>query len=238
MSTNPVSITLPEGAKPGEYVIRFGEAEKVHNIQPIVLRGNFKAPSEYVTKREDLALSDTNTRHVLFDKKNLQITYVEGEQAQDTITVIGTLAPHPFLQALGINQTPHRKDDLLKLIRYKGHYFEDRIAHKELIRTLQTWQVQTTNEHRDINNRQGQIDKGHTIDAKVAIAGKSYTINVPLFEGYEPFPIQFTIEIDVNNGTILIYLISETFEELWETAVDAKFAEQRPAFEPFVIIEK
>lgn len=235
-----LSIALPEGAQPGEYIIRQGKAEEVHNITPLTLSGDFGAPAEYVQKRGYVKREDWKTScHAIFDKKKLSITFVEGEQEKGKTTVTGALRIHPFLDALKINDpTGHRKDDLLNIVRYKGHYFADRTAHKELVNLLRNWESSTKTDIKDSNSRTGQVEKSVNIDAKTPVAGKTFTVSVPFFEGHEKMPVTFTIEVEPSGGIPFLYLISETFEELWESAVEAKFEDQRPTFEDFVIIDK
>ncbi|AUD00975.1 hypothetical protein [Spirosoma pollinicola] len=232
-----------EGASGNEVIIRHGQAEPIHVPKPISLSGNFKAPAEFVAKRfvsvnEMLDQYPAEECHVLFNEGDLSITLVAGEQERDTITVVGKLTINPFLSSLNINGRGHKHSDLLTLIRFVPHYFALREDHKKLVIGLQNFEVKTDTEHKAQNDRQGTVENRQFTRAQSSLTGMNIRLMVPLFEGYEPAPVDLTIEIEPNNGTVLIYLVSETFQEFYDDAVKALFDEQRPVFEPFVIIDK
>jgi hypothetical protein len=226
-----------------ELVIRHGEAEKIHHPGPITLSGDFTAPAEFVKKRaiagaEELDTFLNSACHVLFNKKALSITLVVGEQLPDTITVKGSLKKNPFLDLLKIDNGGHYHYDLLKLIKQKGHYFESRLIHRAFVLALQSFEVKTETTHRDTNDRAGNTEKTRLTKSQSDLAGKEFSLNIPLFEGGEKAKIDLKIEVEPSNGTVLLCIVSETFEEFWDTAVAAQFDAQRPVFEPFVIIDQ
>ncbi|WP_019986483.1 hypothetical protein [Rudanella lutea] len=232
-----------ESCEGNELIIRHGEAETIHEPKPMGLSGNFNAPAEFVRKRSIpdgvvLDIYPNSACHVLFNKKALSITLVAGEQNRDTITITGRLKKHPFLDSLGLNEKAWNKDALLKTIRFKGNFFADRGVHRELVTRLQRFEVKTSSEHQDVNDRLGNIEKRNAAKASSELAGMTIALYCPLFEGGQPASITFTIELEPNNGTVTLYLIAEEFEELWDTAVAAQFDAQRPVFEPFVIIDQ
>lgn len=232
-----------DGAAGNEVVIRHGSAEPIHVATKMGLSGNFKAPAEFVAKRyvsemDILDRFDASDCHVVFNKKDLSITLTAGEQERDTITVMGQLTKNPFLESLHINGRGHKHTDLLTLIRHKPHFFANREEHRKLVMGLMNFEVKTESDHKAQNDRQGTVENRQYTKAQSSLSGLSIVLNVPLFEGYEPAPIDLYIEIEPNNGSVLLYLVSETFEEFYDDAVQAQFNSQRSVFEPFVIIEK
>lgn len=232
-----------ESLDENELVIRHGEAAKIHLEPAISLVGNFGAPAEFVSKRYTESVKmldrfDVSDCHVYFNKSDLSITLIAGEQERDTITVGGKLKKNPFLESLSINGRGYRNTELLQLIKYKPHYFKSREEHKSLVHGLMNFEVKTESDHKSANDRLGSIENHQYTKAQSKLSGFKFQLYVPFFEGYEPATIDLTIEIEPSNGTVLLYLVSETFEEFYDDAVKAKFDEQRPIFEPFVIIEK
>nr|WP_293837519.1 hypothetical protein [uncultured Arsenicibacter sp.] len=232
-------VHLPENAQPGEYIIRRGEAGKPHNIEPISLKGNFKAPAEYVSKRKRVTTETHKDQcSVLFDKPQLSITFTELEQSAGKITVEGKLTRHPFLTSLGLNKSAHSKDSLLQLIRFKGHLFQDRLAHSQLVNQLMRWNIKATINQFDENEKNGNRNTGVSIQAEIPATKDPFEVLVPFFEGDEPYKLQVKIEAEITNSQVLLYVVCENFEELWETAVDSKFDSMRETFAPFAIIER
>jgi hypothetical protein len=232
-----------DGPAGNEVVIRHGQAEPIHVPRPLTLSGNFNAPAEFVKKRKSVNGNDLDKWgnlycHTFFNKEDLAITLVAGEQERDTITVVGKLVKNPFLESLCINGRGHKHTDLLNLIRFKPHLFADRADHKKLVLGLQNFEVKTDSEHKAVNDRAGTMDNRQFTRAQSSLTGLTIRLNVPLFEGYEPAPIDLTVEVEPNNGSVLLYLVSETFEEFYDDAVNAQFDAQREVFEPFVIIEQ
>lgn len=230
-------------AREHEVVVRHGDAPMIHNYKPMALAGRFDAPAEFVKKRynADVDLLDKYTSdecHVIFDKKNLTITVVAGEQERDTITVTGVLKKDPFLDSLKINSGAHSNKGLLEIIRYKQHLFVDREAHKKLVTGLQKFEVKTSSEHSDVNDRLGTKGASNFQTASNQLTGTSYQLRVPLFEGYDPVIIDLTVEIEPSNGSAIIYLVSETFDEFWDQQVDQQFDSHEETFAPFVIIRR
>ena len=232
-----------DGPSGNEVVIRHGQAEPIHVPSKLTLSGKFEAPAEFVAKRFIQASGQYDNYHkrdchVIFNEKDLSITLVAGEQERDTITVYGALKKNPFLESLCINGRGHKHTDLLSLIRFKPHFFANREDHRKLVIGLQNFEVKTDTEHKAQNDRQGTVENRQFTKAQSSLTGMAIVLNVPLFEGYEPAPIQLSIEVEPNNGSVLLYLVSETFEEFYDDAVKAQFDAQRPTFDPFVIIEQ
>lgn len=242
MSSEKESLHIKfEGAAGPEVVIRHGDAEPIHVPSKLVLGGDFFAPAEFVKKRYDEAsntLDEYNgdNCHVYFVRNSLEIKLVAGEQERAGIIVTGTMKKNPFIDQLQINGSGHTLKGLLQLIRFKPHFFPNRQDHKDLVFQLQNVEVTTNTNIKQFDDRSGNKESSIAEKATTKLAGKIFDMHVPLFENEPPATIKLQIEVEPNNGTVLLYLISETFEEFYEKAVKALFDVQRATFEPFVII--
>lgn len=241
MEDNHIKLhhTFGEGASKAEVTILHGEAANIYDPEQVVLNGIITAPSEYYTKRPDLC--PPAQTHAKFSKEDRKITLVVNEKDKFQTIVTGSLKKNKFLKSLHINSTTsYSIADLQKVLRYAKRFFNDPSKHLDLIVKLRNFTTKITSTTVKSDDRAG--NKVESFESRVTDFAQAndlgFTLKLPIFDGTDDVAIAISIEIDVINGSVALYLICDDLDEMEDSLVKAIFEEEKKVFEPFVIIEQ
>jgi hypothetical protein len=240
-SENELNVTVnpSEGSDKTLLVIQHNEAEKIYERQKINLSGIITTPSEFLKKREGLI--DPKQGHVTFDKAGKTIVLVTEDEDFFQKTITGKLKMNPFLAKLKINSDEgYTIGDLKKLFRYQKRHFEDKAKHSTMMTQLQNYTAKVTKTVNERDNRQG--DKAISIEQQIDSFGKDYNFDFDLFteifEGMGKQKISFKVEKEAVNGSVLLYLVNDDWDEILDDAIEAIYSIERAIFSEFAIVNK
>lgn len=149
------------------------------------------------------------------------------------------LSPDELAQ-FGINTaTRYDRKRLLDLIRFNRLYFEDKVQHALLIAGLYKLRIKTEAEIEQ--EKDGRGNKRNLHDVKTVDEGgmlKEFTINIPLFKGFNKQLVTVEVCFEVINGDVSFWLESVGLKEASDAAVDGIFKDELLSCAGFVVINK
>lgn len=224
---------------PSVLTILHGEAQNIYDPAKVTLAGVITAPSEYYQKRKPLCHPDFT--HVIFNDQLKSITLIVDEKDKFATVVQGQLIKNAFLEALSINcEKSYSIADLQKKLRFARRYFANPDDHKKLIVNLRNFTATITQTTQQSDDRAG--NKMQHFESKVTDFTKktdlAFTLKLPIFDGTDEENITIDVEVDVVNGTVALFLVSETLDEREADLRKAIFEKEKEIFKEIVIIQQ
>lgn len=244
MNTDKMTFQLAEGT--GEIIIREGQAPKLLDPKAPLdyeVKGLLSSVPEFLRKRLNTGQFEQKDCTIFVNRENVRIALVFNERDEYNIgKVTGALQFHPDFASLCINKgcafTPMELAQTLKMHRY---WFTDRAEGMKLISTLMNYKA-------DINQKveQSADGNGNRSDIFTQVVNsnlpKSITLNLPIFKGYKPQPVEIEFFAKVDGRDVSFLLISpganEALEAHRDEAIDAALGEIRDLAPEIAIIEE
>lgn len=211
------TVTILEGHAPKP-------VEKT-NIQAV---GNISAPAAYFNARKPIL--DLNAVRVELSRSSQSITLVINEGTNLIGTIKGQLKTFGYLAEFGVNAgktwTPK---ELAAFLKSKRRFFLHKEEAFSLVTALSNF---TANVQKELEK--SQDTKGNKTDAirKVVKTNlpESFTLNIPIFENYQPATFLVELCIEERDAGITLWLESPELEELMDQTIDAIFKEEEEKF--------
>ena len=237
-----VSVEFAPGEKEKTLVVRYDEPAKNYDPEVVTLDGVIITPSEFVTKRGDLVNPDKS--HVIFNRKQHEITLVVDADSRFKTTVKGKMELNPFLKSLHLNdpKNPFSMAGLTELIQFAKIHFKDRTKHKPLMYSLKNYKATVEKTVEEWNDRD-KGEKGSKVNKKLIEATEAvsldFVLSVPIFVGgNKKIDIPVTVAKEPGETNVQLFLEYDEWEEVVENEIDEVFKDQMEFFQQFVIIEK
>lgn len=196
----------------GEVIVRQGEALPAKPNKSIVISGTLGAPFQFLQgKRPDAVTSNIQ---IAKDKGRITL-YLQDTDPHTTHVITGELKRDSILDQFALNTEKRwETQEFLRFIKKMRYYFPDKEQHKKIVESLMKWSAQ-------INTvlNESQDNKGNSkFDIERRVSGvplmNSFTIEVPIFQGYEPKKFDVEIGLDPKALQVDIFLISDDLIEL------------------------
>lgn len=199
---------------PGDYTIRYGEAEEIKHERSIEISGVLDAPGQFLKGK---TIDDTKSHLKIYHQDGKLELIIGDTDPHTTHRITGSLTKNKYLSAFNINSLTHRwsVSDFLRFVKENRFFFSNKDQHSKLISNMQAWnsKIETVLVH--ANDQKG--NSNFQIEQKVrAVDGftDKFELNIPIFQG--DVSVKFSVEIGLEpkNTAILIYLFSDELFEL------------------------
>lgn len=238
------------GTTPQTITMLTGSAAKIYDPEKVQLKGIITAPSEYFQKRswfigteggpQERCGIDPSEAHVIFNKEERKITLTVNERDKFATVVTGSLNVNKFLSSLAINSAPYTIGDLQKALRFARKWFANPDQHKNLILKLRNFTATITTTTQQENDMAG--NKMQLFESKVSKFTQAndlgFTLKLPPFDGVDEELIGISVEIDVINGQVALFLVCDDLDEIEDRIVNTIFEREKEIFKDIVIIEQ
>lgn len=219
-----------------ELTIREGSALPLSHPKPLVVLGRITNASEYFQHRKSVI--DALNSHVEVDFRKFGITICHNDTSNTSENkIIGKLEVNPDLVKFCINEEKEYTDSqLIKLLRLSRRFFKEASVHEAIYNGLVNFTAKIL---KDINHKNDF--RGNTLNSLLtSVSGhavpESFTLKMPIFEGFEPVEFQVKILLQDNNG-LKFWLESVELAEMLVTQSEqiinseiAKFSNELPIF--------
>jgi hypothetical protein len=225
MEKENINLTINGDVKnPIEIVLREGEALKHQYPKKYVATGVITAPKDFIKQIVDKA--KVVVEYYYKDQKiklNADPTNNEGAE------IIGQIVVNPDLMAFGINKDRFfTSADLIKHTRKYAHCFSTPQEAKELIQTLQNFEVKFEQTHKKEDDRKGNTEdsvknaiKFHKGEVKDKIQ-----LLLPLFVGSPKVAFEVEVEIEKQGTAPVFGFYSITMESINQQQVESLINEE------------
>jgi hypothetical protein len=221
---------IPQG---GELIIRHGKAEEIVYPKDVVINGTLGAPFQFLQGRGEL---DEKQIHLLIDTNNSQIQLVIGDvDPHTTHTIAGSLSFNPELTAFKIN-TAYRWSvrDFIKFCRERKFFFNNHTEHAKLVDGLMKWSANIETLVKEFNDQKG--NSLFQLETRVKKADgfiESFTLSVPIFQGYPKLVFKVEIGLDPKHTGVDLFLISDELMTLIYQERERIIAEEVKKFDKY-----
>lgn len=235
-TTGSPKVSLHLDTAPVEMTLREGAAIHPKEIAPksINIFGTLSAPYNFLVGKPALAEEAENI-HMLISNENGEITLVIKDQDPFTThTITGKLTPFADLAKFKINEEARwTVRDFKKFIRTVKVYFADADEVGQLIESLNKWEAKIETIIKQHNN-----DSGNTLlmlEQKVSDVQlkRIFTLNIPLFKGYQKIKFDVEIGLDPKNTGVDLYLISDQLFEQKILQRETIMADEQAKFDQY-----
>ena len=229
MQTEKMQLNFAPGTEKAEMIIR--EVKEVNELPvkaplKIGIKGTLNSVAEFLQKRgaldDQLQLQRT---HILVDREDISITLIYNENNEYLRgQVIGTLQVHPKFEEFGINTgkvwTPAELGLFFKMNR---SFFATREENMKLVTELMNFTATVNNSiQRSVKESGDRTDNfEQVVNSNFP---KSFTLNIPVFKGFQPESIEVETFAKVNGREVSFTLLSPaaqaTIEEIRDAAID------------------
>lgn len=230
----------------GELIIREGKAQEPLPLkEPKIINivGDIHSISAFIKDRSKGHSSqhiDKSKAIVTVDKKAKTILLQLDPENHYGASILAKLEQSDELKEFGINTSArYNRKQLLDVIRFNRLYFEDKIHHAQLVAGLYKLRIKSESEIEQEKDNRG--NKRSLYDIKTIDDGgmvKEFTINIPLFKGFNKQLVTVEVCFEVLNGDVSFWLESVGLKEASDAAVDGIFENELLACEGFVVINK
>lgn len=241
-----------------ELVIRTGDAPKIEAPTPINITGQITAPRVFFEARkgetrrftgESLAMVNLRTPlpefpiidcHVIVDRNNRTIKFIQNDRDFFKNTITGTLNFAKVFRDFDVNGTvPRRPQELAKLLKRYLFLFSDRPAAMQLISDLMNFKGSIKSDVEDSKDNRGNKKNSVSIAVETNVP-VSFLLQLPVFEGRPK--VAFSVEIVIeaqSNQAVDCYLQSTDVYEFIEEETAVILEEEITPFKEagFAVIE-
>jgi hypothetical protein len=213
MDKENINLTINGDVKnPIEIVLREGEAIKHQYLKKYTFNGVISAPRDF-----SKMITNKGLAVVEFSYKDQLIKILEDPTDADGAEVTGKISINPDLVAFGINKDVFRtSSELIKHARKYAHCFKSPQEAKDLIVTLQNFEVKFEQTHKKEDDRKGNTEdmvknaiKFHKGEVKSEIE-----LSIPLFIGSPKVDFKIEVEIERQGTTPVFGFYSITMESI------------------------
>jgi hypothetical protein len=230
-----------------EITIREGKAvEQLPLKEPKIINisGDIHTISAYISKRGNAGdghssqAIDTTKVVVVVDKKARTITMSLDPENHYGATVTGKLEESDEIKPFFINQ--EKKFDraqLIKLIKFSRIFFNDREKHAQMLESLYKLRIKTESELQQENDNRG--NKKNSFERNIIDSSgfaQFFTLNIPLFKGFEAQKVQVEICYEPSETGILFWLESPELVEITQSQVNSIFEKELDYCASFVVV--
>ncbi len=223
---------------PGEHVIRIGQAHNVHDLKPVSIIGDIHSPRKWVENRFKPAEKLPYGVNAIFYHKKGKICLTVDEDSVFATQIVGALKKNEFLSNLRINsESYYTLKDLVSTFRFAGRYFVSSKDHKDFLSTLNSFNAKIQKDLVSNSNRAtGSFENSSKVEISGSLKEKSFTLNVPIYEGFDKQQFLINIEVEEVSGSPVFYLISDDIDEILESEQNRIFQESEQVFNDYNIV--
>lgn len=229
-----------------EVVIRSGEAPKIEPPTPINISGQITAPRLFFEARkgetylrfdggplpaEPTPMFAVRDCHVIVDRNNRTIKFVQEDRSYWKNTITGTLHFSKVFREFDVNgTTPRRPQELAKLLKRYLFLFSDRENAMKLISDLMNFKGSIKADVEDSKDNRGNRKNSVAVAVETNIP-VSFVLQLPVFDGRPK--IAFAVEIVIeaqNNQAVDCYLQSTDVYAFIEDETDTIIEDETKPF--------
>lgn len=219
-----------------ELVIREGKALPLKEPEVVSIDGNIKAPVNYAKVRPP----KKEKASVTFSRSEMRITYEEEPVSFYGATITGKLLMNPKLENFGINSDKLlTTEQLAKFLKMNRQHFDKVDECDALVKALTTCKVkvQTLIDKDQDQRGNKKIHYDKVVDSEIP---HNFTLNLPVFIGYDKRKFKVDLCFDTADLTIKVWLESVELNDIIETDRDIIMDEELKFFNEkgLVVIEQ
>ncbi len=233
--------------KPGEYVIRHGEALPMQEPDRILINGDIHTVETFLNTRfinhlENKGIGrqevNINKAVITIDKDRGEISLELDPEDHYGSEISAKLEPSIELQSFHINGTyEFNQEKLVELIKFSRRYFENPEQHRIIFTAFQKFEASVQTDLKNEKDNRGNINAllSKKVSSQLPL---EFKLNIPIFKGMsrEVFPVE--ICFNVTDRGVSFWFESVALEELIEERKNEIFDEMTEAWKEFVIIYK
>lgn len=239
-----------------EIVVRSGDAPKIEAPTPINISGQITAPRVFFEARRGQArpvfLTPLQSKpepspefpildcHVVVDRNNRTIKFVQNDRDHFKNTITGTLKFAKVFRDFDVNgTTPRRPQELAKLLKRYLFLFSDRPAAMQLISDLMNFKGSIKADVEDSKDTRGNKKNSVSIAVETNVP-VSFLLQLPVFEGRPKvaFAVEIVIEAQSNQAVDCYLQSTDVYEFIEEETATILEEEITPFKEAgFAVIE-
>ncbi|MCP9237176.1 hypothetical protein [Lewinella sp. JB7] len=209
---------------PGEYTVRYGEAEPVIVAKRIHISGTITAPADWAEQKETAGYSYLpEEHHAVVDRDGGTIVFMSNDEQASPggHTITGKLRPATALDGLHINtQRTYTAKELGALLKMNRALFADRDENMAIVTSLQKFRATVTQELEKNNDLRGNVL--HHFEQRVSSEfNLTFKLTTPIYKGQPARSFGVEIRYDVCDSAVTYWLESVELKELQDTERDA-----------------
>lgn len=222
-----------------ELTIRSGQASTIKDPVPINISGQITAPKIFYLARKDdqggalpgqEVIFSPGTCHLIVNRKERQITLIQGDQSFFKNVVTGTLRTSKEFEALWINQDKSRSPkELAKVLRRYQYLFPNKEEGMKIVSDLMSFngtvKAQVENTRDDRGNRKNSVTV--SVESNIPI---QFDMTLPIFEGMGKARLRIEILLEAQGQSVDCFLQSLEAFELVESETDRIIDEEVKPF--------
>ncbi len=218
-----------------ELVIRYGQAAEVEPPVKFEFDGVLSAPADYYEGRKDKL--DWSHAVIRLDRGGARLALIRDNRDRHSDEVTGQLSFSDEAMALFDSTTNWTSgsmsmDGMAEHLRYKGHLFSDRVAHKELVKAFINYDMRVTNTvSNKVDDRKGAKRTEESIIKENGIP-QSFKIEIPVFRGGEVLEFECQVLAAARGGAVKVWYECEDLRyeaiKLRDRMLDAVMARMDP----------
>lgn len=240
------NLTLKVDGSTSEIIFREGDALPPIAPKKIVIAGDIKTISSFITKRvspfdgDNMGLQSINPDRALVtvDKEKLTIFLQLDPENEYGTEVIAKLAFTPELEQFFINKNKlFNREELIKLIRFNKIWFPDAEAHDKLLKAYQAFTATVNANIGKTSDTRGNVDNTYkkTVETNVP---DSFVLNIPIFKGMEKRRFRVEIAMDSTDASTKFWFESVELNDIIQIESQAILEKELEACSDYVVIWK
>lgn len=235
-----------ESVNGNEIVFREGEALPPVAPKKIVISGDIKTVSSFLSKRKGLGdnrnpgLQEVVTERTLVtvDKAALSIKLELDAENEYGTEVTAKLSYTPELEQFCINKNRlFNREELIKLIRFNKIWFADAEAHDKLLKAYQAFTATVNANIGKTSDTRGNVDNAYkkTVETNVP---DSFVLNIPIFKGMDKRRFRVEIAIDSTDASTKFWFESIELNDIIMVESETILKKELESCSDYVVIWK
>lgn len=222
---NQEKINFNVIAEGNELIIRHGKADEIFHHEGLDIQGTIETPAKFVELNGKNFKTDESICEINLKKGIINLLLNYRDRNPDRIQ--GRIIPHQLApEVFQLNkQSKFSIKDLLMIVKRNKRFFRSSEDALSLIKSLERFKSEIVKTVEDSNDNKGNIEKGYRFALNnVSIDIQSFILSVPLFQGEESerYNIEVEMVFDVIDGDLVIYLVSNNYDEMIESESENK----------------
>lgn len=225
-----LKFDLKEGSQ--EITVLEGKALDPKPPRVIIIKGVLEAPGQFLKNKE--LNYDPAKSHIEYSKSDNCIIFTGDDKSVYADIISGHLSTSDELAMFHINQD-HKWSisDFRNFVRKTKFFFPNHDEHKELLSSLQKFNVNVSRTFENHNNNTGNSKYLIETEVNKLPFKNKFNLSVPLFKGYAKEVFSVEIGLDPTSTDVKLFLLSDEIFDLIEKRKEVYFKKALSPFEKF-----
>jgi hypothetical protein len=237
----PMVVTVLEGKtldpKPPVKIAIVGTIKSVNEFLKKRYRDQADSP-ESVNNGVVLQKVDPKSAVITVDEDAMTILLELDPEHPYGTTVKGVLEFTKYLDQFHINQpTTHKREELVKILRFSKPLFKDPEKYEDLLKAYQTFDFKAAIDAQVSSDLRANKSAAYSKRISTNLP-EDFILRLPIFKGFEPEEFRVEICYDTTDASIKFWFESVELAQLIDKLKIEIFTEQLLPFQDFVIIHK